>query len=310
VAKGKRRAKADPEGAGNVAAPAGPPLKSFLEAAGVRYWSVSALAVLVGSTLPFWLRPPGFAFSWLHMIEALVGVVLLHAAAALTRPRSGGDAAGGLGAGPWRTPAIACAAVAVLIGLHLNAVSPGNVVLILGAIGMAGGYAYGGRPLLLSHRGLGELIVGLCLGVLPVVGAYFIQAHRVSWRVVLASLPLAFAAVLALWVNEIAWHDRDAAAGKRTLVVILGKRRAARVVAPLLSVLVFTALFAAVFTASHIPLSLVAVLAFGLVRTVVAVLWNRYDEPKALPEAQDAAMKLHLTLGIVMAASALAALGA
>jgi 1,4-dihydroxy-2-naphthoate octaprenyltransferase len=304
VAKAKRRKEASSEGAGGVAVPKAAPPKTFLEAAGARYWSVSALAVLVGSTLPFWLRPPGFAFSWLHMVEALVGVVLLHAAAALARA-----GAGEASESRWGTPAIACAAVAVLIGLHLNAVSPGNLVLVLGVIGVLGGYAYGGRPLFLSRRGLGEVLVGLCLGVLPVVGAYFIQAHRVSWRVVLASLPLAFAAVLALWVNEIAWHDRDAAAGKRTLVVILGKRRAARGVVPLLSVLVFAALFAAVFTAAEIPLSLVAVLAFGLVRTVVAVLWTRYDEPKALPEAQDAALKLHLTLGIVMAASALAALG-
>jgi 1,4-dihydroxy-2-naphthoate octaprenyltransferase len=272
---------------------------------------VSALAVLVGSTLPFWLRPPGFTFRWLAMIEALVGVVLLHAAAAMARVRVGGDADSvRSGRSPWTGPAIACVVVAAAIGLHLNATSPGNLVLILGAIGIAGGYAYGGRPFLLSHRGLGELLVGLCLGVLPVVGAYYVQVHHVSWRVVLASLPLALAAVLALWANEIAWHDRDAAVGKRTLVVLIGKRRAARVVVPLLSVLIFAALFAAVFTASHIPLSLVAVLAFGLVRTTVAVFWNRYDEPEAVPEAQNAAMKLHLTLGIVMAASALAAVGA
>lgn len=286
-------------------------LPSLVEAAGVRYWTVSALAVLVGSTLPFWLRPAGFTFSWAYMIEALIAVVLLHAAAALTRSHASGDTSSDRPFGGSRTaPAIACLIIGVAIGLHLNAASPGNLVLVLGVIGIAGGYAYGGRPFLLSHRGFGEILVGLCLGVLPVVGAYYVQAHVVSWRVVLASLPLALAAVLALWANEIAWHDRDAAAGKRTLVVLLGKRRAARVVVPLLSVLVFAALFAAVFTASHVPLSLVAVLAFGLVRTVVAVFWNHYDKPQALPEAQNAAMKLHLTIGLVMAGSALAALGA
>jgi 1,4-dihydroxy-2-naphthoate octaprenyltransferase len=306
VAKRNKRGSSDPPGAGPVREDAGGTMRSFFEAAGARYLAVSALAVLVGSTLPVWLRPPGFAFSWLSMIEALVAVVLLHAAAALVRAGSGEGAAGG---GRWTAPAVVCAAVGVAIGLHLNAASPGNLVLILGVIGIAGGYAYGGRPLLLSHRGVGEFLVGVCLGVLPVVGAYYVQAHTASWRVVLASLPLALAAVLALWANEIAWHDRDAAAGKRTLVVIVGKRAAARVGVPLLSVLVFAALFAAVFTASHIPLSLVAVLAFGLVRTTVAVFWNHYDEPAALPEAQNAAMKLHLAIGIIMAASALAAVG-
>ncbi|MCK5595807.1 MAG: prenyltransferase, partial [Candidatus Eisenbacteria sp.] len=281
--------KADPEIPGRTPA-------SFFEAAGVRYWTVSALAVLVGSTLPFWLRPDGFTFSWVSTIETLVAVVLLHAAVGLARGGTGdAPGAGRPGGGSWTAVAIACGVIAVVIGLHLNAVSPGNLVLVLGIVGIAGGYAYGMPPLLLSHRGLGEVVVGLTLGVLPVVGSYYVQAHVVTWRVLLASLPLAFAAVLVLWANEIAEHDRDEAAGKRTRVVLIGKRSAARVVVPLLSVLIFVSLFAAVFTASHIPLSLVAVLAFGLVRTVVAVFWNHYDTPGALPEAQNAAMKLHLT---------------
>lgn len=285
-------------------------MPTFFEAAGARYWPVSALSVVVGSTLPFWLRPPEFAFNWVAVLEALFAVVLLHAAAALARSGSGAPDAGEPRGRRFVVPALVFTVVAVAIGLHLNAASPGNLVLILGVVGIAGGYAYGGRPLLLSHRGLGELLIGGCLGVLPVVGAYFVQAHTVSWRVVLASLPLGFAAVLVLWTNELAWHDRDAAAGKRTLVVLLGKRRSGRVVVPLLSVLVFATLFAAVFTASHIPLSLVAVLAFGLVRTTVAVCWNHYGRPSALREARSAAMKLYVSLGIVMAASALAAVGA
>jgi 1,4-dihydroxy-2-naphthoate octaprenyltransferase len=282
----------------------------LLEAAGFRYWTVSGLAVLVGSTLPFWLRPPGFAFSWVRMIEALVGVVLIHAGIALARRRPGDAEAPVRFDGGWGAIAIGCVVAAVAIGLHLNAVSPGNLILILGAVGVALGYAYAVPPLVLSARGFGEVIVGLAIGVFPVVGAYYVQAHTVSWRVVLSSLPLSFAAVLLLWANEIAWHDRDRARGRRTLVVLMGKRAAARGVVPVLSVLVFAALFAAVFTASHIPLSLVAVLAFGLVRTVVAVFWNHYGNPEAIPEAQNAAYKLHLALGLVMAGSALAAVGA
>lgn len=282
----------------------------FLKGAGVHYWTASVLPVLVGSTLPFWLRPPGFAFDWVRMVEAVVAVVLLHAASSMVKER--GDA--GTGRGPSTAarpaPAIACGVLGVAIGLHLNAVTPGNLVLVLGVLGILGGYAYGAPPLRLSHRGLGEITLGLCLGVLPVVGAYYVQAHAVSWRVVLASLPLAFAVVLMLWVRQIAEHDQDAASGKRTLVVLLGARASARGVVPLLAVLVFASLFAAVFTASHVPLSLVAVLAFGLVRTVVAVYWNHYGEPKRLPEAVNAAHRLHLTLGIVMAGSALAAMGA
>ena len=39
--------------------------------AGVRYWTASVLPAIVGTTLPFWLRPPGFSFSWVGAIEFL-----------------------------------------------------------------------------------------------------------------------------------------------------------------------------------------------------------------------------------------------
>ena len=39
---------------------------------GFRYWTASLLPALVGTTLPFWLRPPGFAFNWLGAIEFLM----------------------------------------------------------------------------------------------------------------------------------------------------------------------------------------------------------------------------------------------
>lgn len=32
----------------------------FFELAGARYWTASLLPVFVGTTLPFWLDPPGF----------------------------------------------------------------------------------------------------------------------------------------------------------------------------------------------------------------------------------------------------------
>ena len=42
------------------------------------------------------------------------------------------------------------------------------------------------------------IAVLLAFGVLPVMGAYYLQAGTVSWRVALASLPISFAVVLVL----------------------------------------------------------------------------------------------------------------
>jgi len=322
----------------------------FLRAARAPFLTASVLPVLVGSTLPFWIRPEGFAFNLPLFIEALVGVVLVHMGANLSNgyydhvsgadpsnPNpgvlSGGSGLITSGALPARfflRSSIVCFVLGAAIGLHLNWLLPGNLVLVLGAIGILSAHFYTAPPLRFSYRGLGEIVVGLCFGVLPVVGAYFVQAELVSWNVLLASLPITFAVVLVLWVNEIADRKPDEAAGKRTLVVALGGRASARVAVTLLAILVFATLFAAVFTGSLIPLTLVAVLAFGLVRAVVVECWKyhelggalragklsqadaerlRRERDDAMAEAQVSTMKLHLAIGLIVAGSALVAIG-
>ena len=284
-------------------------LAGLMRAAGVRYWTASVLPVLIGSTLPFWLRPNGFAFGWMRLIEVLVAAVLVLAGSALVSVRYGGGTSGTVAPGPALRGAVVCYAAGAAIGLHLNAVVPGNFILAVGLAGVLGGFFYSAPPLRLSHRGLGEIVVAVCLGVLPVAGAYYAQTGEISWSVYVSSLPTALALVLWLWVSEITDFDADREAGRRTLVVMLGRAGSARAAVPALSVLGFAPLFAAVFTASMIPLTRVAVRAFGLVRTVVAVSWNYHDSPERMVEALDNAFKLHLTAGVIIAASALAAIG-
>ena len=303
-------------------------LVQFLRAARGQFLGASVVPVLVGTTLPFWLRPPGFHFHYLGAVEALVAVVFIHVGSNLANDYydflSGADRVGpdgrGLSGGSGLIPdvfppvfflrsAILCFAIGAAFGLHLNALSPGNLILLLGVVGLACGYLYTAPPMRFAYRGLGELVVGLCFGILPVLGAYYVQAGVLSWRVAVASLPTTVAVVLVLWVNEIADFENDREAGKRTLVVALGKKRAARSGVLTLCILVYATLFLAVFTASLIPLTLVAVLAFGYVRATVAVSWKHYDRPRLFAGAQEHAVKLHLALGIVVALSALAAVG-
>jgi hypothetical protein len=46
--------------------------------AGLRYWTASLLPALVGTTLPFWLRPPGFSFRWAGELEFALATALMH----------------------------------------------------------------------------------------------------------------------------------------------------------------------------------------------------------------------------------------
>lgn len=301
----------------------------FLRAARAPFLTVSVMPVLIGATLPFWLRPDGWSFNVARLIESVVAVVLLHMGANLgngyydhvsgadpANPNpgvlSGGSGLITSGALPARfflRSSIACLVLGAALGLHLNFTVSGNLVLVVGIIGVALAHFYTAPPVKLAYRGLGEMAIALAFGVLPVVGAYYVQAETFSWRVVVASLPITFAVVLVLWVNQVVDFKPDRDTGKRNLVVVMGPRTAGRGMVLALALLIFGSLFVAVFTASLIPLTLVAVLAFGLIRTVVVDCWNHHGRPEKLAEAASSAIRLHLTLGIIIAGSTLVAFG-
>jgi 1,4-dihydroxy-2-naphthoate octaprenyltransferase len=301
----------------------------FLRAARAPFLTVSVMPVLIGATLPFWLRPGGWEFSLWKLVESVVAMVFLHMGANLgngyydhvsgadpTNPNpgvlSGGSGlikSGVLPADFFLKSSIVCLVIGAALGLHLTLVVRQPLVLVIGIVGVALAHFYTAPPLKLSYRGLGELAVALAFGVLPVAGAYCIQAGSCSWRVVVASLPISFAVVLVLWVNQVVDYKPDRDTGKRNLAVIIGPKAAGRGATLALALLIFGSLFAAVFTASLIPLTLVSVLAFGLIRTVVVDCWNYYNKPNRLSEASSSAIRLHLTLGLIIAGSALAAIG-
>jgi 1,4-dihydroxy-2-naphthoate octaprenyltransferase len=59
-------------------------------------------------------------------------------------------------------------------------------------------------------------------------GTYMVQRHAIDGGVLVASIPIGIAIGAFLWINEFPDARADAAAGKRTLVVRLGRPRAAR----------------------------------------------------------------------------------
>jgi 1,4-dihydroxy-2-naphthoate octaprenyltransferase len=113
------------------------------------------------------------------------------------------------------------AGLSVVLGLILTALE-GMEILAFGAIGLGLALAYSMPPLQLACRGLGELAVGTGFGLLPVVGAVWLQTGQLSWAAALVSLPVAGWVVNILLANEVPDIAADAAAGKRTLAVRLG----------------------------------------------------------------------------------------
>jgi 1,4-dihydroxy-2-naphthoate octaprenyltransferase len=98
----------------------------------------------------------------------------------------------------------------------------------IGLLGLAIGWSYHGPPLQLAYRGWGELDVVLVYGPIIALSTYLIQTHELSMDVFLLSLPLGIFIMAFLWVNEFPDYEADISAGKRNLVVKLGRLRASR----------------------------------------------------------------------------------
>lgn len=108
-------------------------------------------------------------------------------------------------------------------------------VLWLGLAGVVLAYGYHAPPLQLSYRGLGELAVMVTYGPLIVGGTYLVQRGDILADVGWAAVPLGLLVAAFLWINEFPDAAADEEAGKRTLVVRLGKRRASRAFAALVA---------------------------------------------------------------------------
>ena len=112
-------------------------------------------------------------------------------------------------------------AIVGIIGIYFVYLR-GVPILILGIIGILFGYNYT-AGIAYKYRGLGCLLVFFLMGVLMVVGAYYMQTGYFSWHVVWASLPISFLVSAIMFGNEFRDIDYDRKVGIKTLAIILGR---------------------------------------------------------------------------------------
>jgi 1,4-dihydroxy-2-naphthoate octaprenyltransferase len=165
--------------------------------------------------------------------------------------------------------------VAVAAGLYLAAVA-GWELLVVGAASILAGVLYTGGPRPYGYEGLGELFVFLFFGIVAVVGSYFVQTEELRWEAFALAVPVGLLAAAILVVNNVRDIDTDRRAGKRTLAVKLGRRRARAL---------FTAMVVVSFLVPPLlvwPLSLWLLLTFAalpLVPPLVRTVNTRSDGP-------------------------------
>jgi 1,4-dihydroxy-2-naphthoate octaprenyltransferase len=187
---------------------------------------------------------------------------------------------------------------AVLVGVILT-IHRGHPILILGAIGLFCGYFYTGTPLVLAARGLGELVIGVNFGLLMVVGSYYVQTGRFSAEPLLAAIPVALLIILVVFINEFQDMESDGKAGRRTLVVRLGKKRSSRVYLGLLS-LCYLIVLTLVALRLISPFCLIVLLTAPIAARSAAVALTGYSSRERLVPANAGTIVLHLSFGLLL----------
>ncbi len=120
-------------------------------------------------------------------------------------------------------------ALACPLGLALYfLLHTGPWTLALGFFGALCGWFYTAPPLKLVYRGLGELVIAVCSGMLTVVTGYYLQAARFDLALLPPAVGLAASILNVILINEFADRPSDARSGKVTALVRLGPERAAR----------------------------------------------------------------------------------
>lgn len=115
--------------------------------------------------------------------------------------------------------------LALAVGVYLTWVA-GWAVVAIGLGSIAAAIAYTGGPYPLGYNGLGDIAVFIFFGLVAVCGTAYVQAGFVPPLAWIAAIPVGTLITAILVVNNVRDMETDAAAGKRTLAVRLGRRAA------------------------------------------------------------------------------------
>jgi len=176
-----------------------------------KFLVASAAPVLVGSALAY---STAGSFNLGLFILALLAIMALHCGANITNdyydhisgndwfntnptPFSGGCRyiqEGILSARVTLLEALFFLTLGSAIGVVIVIWTKSLFILVLGLIGLLGGFFYTARPIQLGYRCLGELVIALLFGILPVYGAYYLQTEAIS------AVPLLPAVIVAILI--------------------------------------------------------------------------------------------------------------
>lgn len=164
---------------------------------------------------------------------------------------------------------------ACVIGLPLIYYG-GLEMLIVGAACVLGCFLY---TTLLARLGLGDLLVLVFFGIVPVCTTYYIQLHTLTPEVFTASVACGLVIDALLLVNNFRDREGDSLTGKRTLVVRLGEQASLRLY---LGVGIVACLLGLFFWSAGHPLAFLLPLVYLALHASTYLKIKRINRGKAL----------------------------
>ncbi len=148
-------------------------------------------------------------------------------------------------------------------------------------------------PLILK-MGWPEWAAGVGLGSLPVLGAFFIQTGAYPMTAVIASIPSGILVHNLLLLNEFPDVDADKTANRRTMPIVLGKRRSALIFSTLTGI-VYLWIIGAVIVGQMPSFTLLGLLTLPLAVKAIRASLHYEDMDRLVPGMASNVMVVLLT---------------
>ena len=216
-------------------------LSVWLRVIRVRFLLASVIAVSVGLSINWWQN------SQIEPIDAALtfaGVMALHASVDLlndfwdfkrgidtkTKRTKMSGGTGVLPEGLLKPSSVYRAGIAFLvIGSAIGGyfvITDGITIAIILGFAILSIYFYSTK---IVDSGLGEIFVAI-KGSMIVLGTYFIQSGQLTFEAGLAGLVVGSLSALVLFIASFPDHDADKSKGRKTLVIAVGKQKAAQII--------------------------------------------------------------------------------
>jgi 1,4-dihydroxy-2-naphthoate octaprenyltransferase len=191
--------------------------------------------------------------------------------------------------------------IAIGIGLYLG-IAKGPFVLFLLVFGFFCAFFYTAPPIRFGYRGLGEIAQLLCFGPAIGLGAYYVQAQRISWEAFWGTLPFGIMLFSMITINEIPDYFEDRKGGKLNLVARFGRETGVWLfIVSLLSA--YAVILTGILLGKIPPLGLVSLLTLPIALKTISILRAHYKEPVRMAPANLGMICSHNFTAILLALS-------